>query len=107
MIVYHRTAAAAAIIGDGFRDAPGALGLVGAWVSDRPLDSNEGTVAGGTVLAFVVGTDALAEFELVYDESDAPGYREWCAPAAVLNRHAVLVGIYPDTMAEELWGLLP
>lgn len=52
MRVYHRTDYAAAILGDGFRDATGTYLTgeehSGVWVSDRPLDEDEG--ADGAVL---------------------------------------------------------
>jgi hypothetical protein len=86
---YHTTteSAAVAILRDGFRDAEGGfltgLQWKGVWMSDAPLDPNEG-VKGITVL--VIQTDlslgAFASYEWV--EEGKP-YREWLIPASLLN----------------------
>lgn len=88
--VFHRTSAAAwrAIRREGFRDASGTYMTssehTGVWVSDRPLDENEG--AGGDVLLSLEVPDlsALAPYEWV---EESKGYREWLVPAAVLNSY--------------------
>ena len=65
----------------------------GVWVSDRPLDLNEGA-CGDTLLriTLAIDDDALSEFEWVEEDK---GYREWLVPASLLNAHG-LVSIEPD-----------
>ena len=57
----------------------------GVWLSDRPLDCNEGA-QGDTILKveFPTGTD-LYFYEWI--EKDKP-YREWLIPATVINSNA-------------------
>ena len=90
MIVYHRTDAAEAILAEGFRDAEGtymtAEWWAGVWVSDRPLDCNDGA-NGDWVLTIDVGDADLSEWEWVEEDKT---YREWMVPAAVLNRYPVI-----------------
>jgi hypothetical protein len=89
MRFFHRTSpdAAKKILIEGFRDSYGTYGmpmmLTGVFVSDVPLDVNEGTADG-----------PLFEIQLAVDEADidsyelieeGKGYREWCIPAAILN----------------------
>lgn len=89
---FHTTDAAYVILRDGFRDGTGNYMLVGftltgVFLADRPVDSNEGA-QGDQVLAVELGDDVrLDEFELV--EEGKP-YREWCVPAEILNRHAMV-----------------
>src|SRR4051812_17399614 len=86
MLVYHRTTAAAAeaIMQDGFRDSTGRFMTssehTGVWVSNVPLDENEGA-HGDTVLEVSVDESHIAEYEWIQDI----GYREWLVPAVVLN----------------------
>jgi hypothetical protein len=89
MIYYHRTTpdAARAILANGFRDGSGTYMTdrewTGVWISDRPLDGNEGAV-GDILLAVWVPDDvSLDEWEWV---EDGKTYREWLIPAATLNR---------------------
>lgn len=87
MRVFHRTAAGAQIERDGFRDpvVPRLIGgqaFLGVWVADSPLDGNEGA-SGDDLLAVELPEADLARYEL---SEDGRGYREWCVPAAVLNR---------------------
>lgn len=93
MLCYHRTAAADAILRDGFRDAEGfymmALDepLRGVFISDEPLDVNEGA-KGDELLEVGVPDDLdLSQFELV---EDGKGYREWCVPAELLNSRSTV-----------------
>jgi hypothetical protein len=89
MIVYHRTRAdiASAIMCNGFRDATGPYMTIyehtGVWVSDRPLDINEGA-DGDTLLRIELRCreSELADYEWIEDEKP---YREWLVPAALLN----------------------
>jgi hypothetical protein len=98
MRLYHRTTAeaAATILGTGFVDREGYYGheddagepvrLCGVWVSDVPLDANEG--AKGDTLLVVnlrMPLSSLADYELI---EAGKTYREWCIPAAVLNQMA-------------------
>ena len=73
------------ILRDGFRNATGRYltnrEWSGVWVSDRPLDNNEGA-SGEALLQITIAEDLLAAFEWV--EEGKP-YREWLVPAAVLN----------------------
>jgi hypothetical protein len=91
MILFHSTTedAAASILREGFEDATGtymmSLWLTGVWVSDVPLDVNEG--AKGNVLlriTLALPDAALSDFEVV---EEGKGYREWVIPAALLNEH--------------------
>lgn len=85
--LYHRTAAAEAIVRSGFQDGSGSYGLLnhvltGVFVSDVPLDINEGAT-GPDVLEVSLPLDLdLDDFELVEEKK---GYREWCVPATVLD----------------------
>jgi hypothetical protein len=86
--LFHVTSSKAAreILRSGFKDgaqAVGIEGMRGVWLSDRPLDANEGITDDTAVLAvtFDVPLDRLAFYELV--EDDKP-YREWCIPASVI-----------------------
>jgi hypothetical protein len=90
--LYHRTTAenAHSILIGGFRNADGYYltdrKWSGVWVSDRPLDSNEGA-EGDTLLKIAAGfTEAeLADFEWI---EEGKGYREWLVDAALLNAKA-------------------
>jgi hypothetical protein len=87
--VFHRTDAGPAILDKGFRDAEGtfmtAERYVGVWVSDRRLDCNEGA-EGEAVLTVDIGEADFSEWE--WAEEGNP-YREWLAPAEVLNLYPV------------------
>lgn len=94
VVLYHRTRAesAEAILRDGFRDGSGNYLTEslhsGVWLSNVPLDENEG--ACGDVLLEVqldMTKDELAQYEWV--EEGKP-YREWLIPAAVLNPRATV-----------------
>ena len=86
--VFHRTSHADAIMRDGFRDAEGSYGTSqtrrGVWVSDVPLDVNEGAV-GDDVLAVEIPEALFAEYEWVQEPSF--GYREALIPAQSLNAY--------------------
>jgi hypothetical protein len=88
MKFFHRTNAAEAILRDGFRDAEGSYMLIGlmlrgVFLSDIPLDVNEG--AKGTQLLEV--TLPIAESEISdYELIEGKPYREWCLPAKLINR---------------------
>ena len=88
---YHRTtgARAATILADGFRDATGEYLTqqehTGVWLSDVPLDANEGT-SGDALLEVAIDGTEIAQYEWVQEPSF--GYREWLVPAALLNSRA-------------------
>ena len=88
MKVFHRTwaATAAKILTGGFKDARGTyltFGVhTGVWVSDVPLDCNEGA-DGDVVLSLHIDEAALLPHEWV----GSMGYREFLTPAQVLNGH--------------------
>lgn len=102
--LFHTTSAAEAILRDGFRDGVGPYGLVhgtlrGVFLSDRPLDLNEGA-EGEDLLEVTLEENLLGDYELV--EKEKP-YREWCVPADLLNRHASIrraVGGRPGAAGE-------
>src|SRR5438093_4209336 len=89
MRVYHRTRGESVrqILADGFRDGEGSYMTEqtwrGVWVSDRPLDINEGA-AGDYLLVLKIPDHVFCEYEWV--EEGKP-YREALIPADVLNRY--------------------
>lgn len=97
--MFHTTGAAEAILSQGFRDATGSyLGvmLTGVWMSDKPVDSNEGA-KGDQVLRVNFPSDVdIDAYELI---EDGKTYREWCVPAALVNDHAKVV-LMTDEMLE-------
>ena len=108
MLLFHRTTAAnaVAILSEGFSDRTGSYmtdaTLTGVWLSDRPLDANEGQVGDGLlVVDLELTTSALAAYEVV--EADKP-YREWLIPAEVI---AAFGRTCHATPAEEEVAILP
>jgi hypothetical protein len=94
VILFHRTTenAARSILADGFRNARGSYGmegivLEGVFVSDRPVDCNEG--AKGDVLLRI--ELAQSESEIVDCEivEDGKPWREWILPAELLNARRI------------------
>jgi hypothetical protein len=90
MIFYHRTTAANAtkILRKGFRDSTGYYGFsrpkTGVWISNVPLDINEG--ASGDVLLRIDMPERIArKYEWM---EDGKHYREWLMPAQLINKHA-------------------
>ncbi len=86
MKLFHRTspAAAAKILRNGFADARGDYGTgtqhSGMWLSDAPLDANDG-VLGGALLTVEIDLDRIADFEWI---EEGKGYREWLVPASIV-----------------------
>ena len=79
----------------GFIDATGTYftdqEFSGVWVSDVPLDANEGACGDDLFeITLDVPEAAIADYEWV--EEGKP-YREWLMPAAVLNSHATLMEV--------------
>lgn len=95
MRLYHRTDAAHRILAEGFRDAEGPYltdtTQRGVWLSNVPLDPNEGTTE-GPLLTLDIPEDVLADYEWV--EEGKP-YREFLVPAGVVNRYG------PPTIDED------
>jgi len=85
MTVYHRTFHSAAILKEGFRDSTGTYmtdqEFAGVWVSDCPLDINEGA-KGDAVLMLNVPVDIFERYEWI---EEGKSYRESLIPAAILN----------------------
>jgi hypothetical protein len=103
VIVYHRTPASALILQEGFRDGEGTYGLVpglvrGVFVSNLPADISEGA-KGDDLLRIQIDDAALERFEIV-DAAGHSAFREWCIPAAILNRNSVLIEVVDDEDAE-------
>lgn len=102
MIFYHRTTAANArrILSGGFRDRTAKYmtdrTISGVWLSERPLDVNEGgTAAHDTVLRVTldIPESGLAEWECI--EEGKP-YREWVIPADIVNQYGVVLMLGED-----------
>ena len=96
MILYHVTSSesATAIKRDGFRDTGGSYmtesehrGVEhhGVWLSDYPLDANEGAWA-DTVIAVDLPL-SKADLDQYEWKEEGKGYREWLIPAAVINKY--------------------
>jgi hypothetical protein len=114
MRYYHRTAAADAILTEGFRDGQGTYVTgemqTGVFLSDFALDVNEGAgrskewaVHDGQLplLAVEIEPELFAEYEWL-DEDTA--YREWYVPAEILNRHAFVRMLSQEEVEESEWG---
>src|SRR6266849_364121 len=97
MTFFYRTSAknAESILKEGFRDASdsnmlqGAT-LTGVWVSDRPMDMNEGTT-GDTVLEIRLGVskEILDRYDI--REGGKPYHREWRFPSALLTMSGMIM----------------
>ena len=104
MICYHTTDA---ILRDGFRDAIGSYGFVnveltGVFLGDKPMDINEGA-KGDQVLRVEVPNDVdLGEFEII---EDGKPYREWCVPAALINKRST-VTLMTDDELEDIGAII-
>ena len=89
MKLFHRTDAARAIAANGFRDGRGTYLTSpptehqGVWLSNIPLDANEGAI-GDTLFMVDIPEDVIAEYEWIDGYSP---YREFLVPAAIVNRH--------------------
>lgn len=88
--LFHRTSAEAApkILAEGFLDSWGSFGLAntileGVFLSNVPLDVNEGTADGPLLEVLLdMSQDDVDRFELIEDRK---GYREFCVPAEIVN----------------------
>lgn len=94
LVLWHRTAAGAQILAGGFRDNTGFIiaGLAeefsGVFVSNVPLDSNEG--ASGDDLLRVVLRATEEEIDQYEIKDEMGTYREWLMPADFINSNATL-----------------
>ncbi len=97
MKLYHVTTpeAARAIKTHGFRDTRGSYGmtdangapfeLVGVFLADRRVDSQEGVSLRASVFFVVeIPASVLNDYELV---EDGKQFREWCVPARLVNKY--------------------
>jgi hypothetical protein len=104
------------ILASGFRDAirkrgPGIDGVypAGVWLSNRPLDANDGAIGDSVVLVwFGISWRRLRVFEW---PEDGQAYREWLIPAAFISDFAT-VGLQRsapvrDSGVVDQTGLLP
>jgi hypothetical protein len=95
MVLWHRTEAASAtvIMKIGFQDGCGSYGTTressGVFLSDRPLDENEGACGDALLrVSLDCAEDEIGDFEWV--EEDKP-YREWQIPASFVNARSKVV----------------
>ena len=99
MKLYHRTYAAEAILRDGFHDSKADFLTLevnpGVWVTDRPLDEQNGALGNVVLTVSGVPEAEIAQFEWVRSRHPPP-YRQFVIPADILNRFPI-VGIHPDT----------
>ena len=87
MEVFHRTDAGDEILSDGFRDGHGSYmthnEYSGVWLSNTPLDANEGA-EGDQLLAVDIPEDVLTKYEWL---EEGKQYREFLVPAEVVNSY--------------------
>ena len=93
--LYHRTTEGVArhIVADGFRDSESYYGTEnphsGVWLSDRPLDADEGAVGNALLrVELNIGDREIAQFEWI---EDGKPYREWLIPACLINELGTIV----------------
>jgi hypothetical protein len=89
VLFFHRTRFAQEILRNGFVDGTDRYLTVqdwsGVWLSDCPLEASEGAI--GTVVLVVEAPESLmAGYEWRQPEQQ---YREYCAPAEVVNRYPI------------------
>ena len=90
MILYHVTSKknAHSILKHGFKDRTGHFltgkTFKGVWLSNRPLDCNEGVNECTSVLEITLSINGreLADYEWV---EEGKSYREWLIPAVFIN----------------------
>lgn len=100
MRLYHRSYYAEVIATEGFRDGEGGYLTAGThrgvWMSDQPLNVNEGA-QGDVILAVEMPEDIAAPFEWT---EEGKGYREFLIPAETLNRYPIVESV-PDWMPSD------
>lgn len=90
MVLYHSTTHenAASILRDGFRDSTDHYMTenlhTGVWLSDTPLDENEGACS-EALLCVEVDEILMIPHEVIEDGPCVKGYREFLVPAATVN----------------------
>ncbi len=89
MKLYHQTWHGEQILSSGFRDGEGTYltsnTYRGVWLSDRPLDCNDGA-EGDYLLCVEIPESVVADHEWV---EESKTYREFLVPAAIVNRYHV------------------
>jgi len=85
--LFHRTDDAEAILTSGFKDGTGRYLTTneysGVWLSNVPLDVNEGAFGDTLLLVELdVAEGELSQFEWI---EEGKGFREWLIPAALIN----------------------
>jgi hypothetical protein len=97
--LYHRTYAAETILRDGFHDSRADFLTLdvnpGVWVTDRPLDEEDGALGNVVLVVSGVPEAEIVEYEWARSRHPPP-MRQFVVPADILNRFPI-VGIYPDT----------
>jgi hypothetical protein len=99
MILFHRTPYAESILARGFEDRGGTFGTLnwyeGVWLSDVPLDFNDGVT--GDLLTLEIPDDVIADDEWI---EECKPFREWLVPAEMANRYPVHRAVERD---DYLW----
>jgi len=111
LILFHRTSeeAARAIVESGFRDSTGSYftgeEFTGVWLSNRPLDVNEGP-EGHSLLRVTIDLpeSELTSYEWVNEGNES--YREWLIPASLINLRAKVEIVDEDELEWEFGGAL-
>jgi hypothetical protein len=91
--LFHGTtrASAAKIRAEGFRDGTGtymtSMTFRGTWLSDRPLDENEGACSQAY---FEVEIESALVEPYEWIEKGKP-YREFLVPARIINKHGKMI----------------
>jgi hypothetical protein len=100
---YHRTSASEAILAHGFLDAEGYYLTTslhrGVWLSDRPLDDNEGA-DGEVLLRLEIPEEAVARHEWVEANKT---YREFLVPAATVNAYGPPQVVDDEDIEDDRW----
>ena len=97
MAFFHRTTrpAADAILAGGFRDASGDYMTkrrhTGVWLSDVPVDCNEGAI--GDVLLLIVMALSQAEQDQYEWVENGKQFREWLFPSQLINERAKSIDV--------------
>jgi hypothetical protein len=91
-LAQNHPASALSILKHGFIDGQGSYGtdreFSGVWVSDRPLDSNDGAWGEALLRIELPCHDAeLTDLEWI---EEGKGHREWPIPAAYLNANGAV-----------------
>ncbi len=103
---YHQTTEddARVILDSGFRDHTGTYmtghEFTGVWLSDRPLDANEGAKGKALLQVTIDALESdLGHYEWI--EEDKP-YREWLMPSALINTCMIVKVVDDDDLTHGL-----